>query len=122
MSLPQEINDVMLSGEAMRHGDGWLVPTNSGCRINGKGAALWFSWSGSPDGQAEIHVASMPSPAHIKVELNGLSQETLWEPDTPIAISLPLPDSAGPVHINLIPITGELMVEKIVVTQNPKSC
>lgn len=121
MSLPREINDIMLSGEAMRHGDGWLVPTNSGCRINGKGAALWFSWSGSPDGQAEIHVASMPSPAHIKVELNGLSQETLWAPDTPIAISLPLPDSAGPVHINLIPITGELMVEKIVVTQKPIS-
>ena len=122
MSLSQEIKDDMLSGEAMRHGEGWLVPTSAGCRINGRGAALSFSWLGLPHGQAEIHFAPVPSPVHIQVELNGLSQETLWEPDTPIAISLPLPNIAGPVHINLIPLSGELMVEKIVVTQDPISC
>lgn len=102
-------------GEALRFGHAWLTPTATGCRIQGDDAALWFHWAGLPD--AEMHIYCITSRnTRVNIDFNGSSRLFEIAVGKPTVIPCSLPKVAGPLRIAIVPVTGEITVEKIMVT------
>jgi len=104
-------------GEALRHGRGWSSPGMAGCGINGDDAALWFRWAGGHDAVLHLHFAASRSAATVKVGVGRELQAFRAEPDVALVVSAPLPDTTTTLYIPILPVTDEVVVEKIVVTR-----
>ena len=103
------------SGEALRLGRAWLTPTETGCGIKGDDAALWFYWAGLPD--TVLHIYCIGSrDARVEVEFDGLCRIFRIEDRMSTVIPWSLPQVAGPMRIAIVPIAGNVIVEKVVVT------
>lgn len=103
-------------GEALRHGRAWQSPGRSGCRIDGDDAALWFQWAGPHGAMLHIHFAPGCDAATAEVGIDGADQTCRMGPDMPTILSCPLPNAAENIWITILPIIGEVIVEKIEVT------
>ena len=104
-------------GEALRHGRGWLSPGVTGCRIVGEDAALWFRWSGARDATIHIHFAASFDAVAIKVGIDGALREYRAKSGIALIVSAPLAQTAEILHIPIVPIAGEAIVQKIAITR-----
>lgn len=104
-------------GEALRHGVGWAPPGMTGCGINGDDAALWFRWAGGCGSVLHLHFVQSPSGVKVSVGDGDGLREYRAEPGVALVVSTPLPDTATTLHIPIVPIAGDVAVEKIVITR-----
>lgn len=104
-----------MTGEALRHGRGWLAPTMTGCKIYGNDAALWFYWSGMEGALFHVHIAKDCDAAPIHVSVNGIHQVTHDADEERVAIIFPLPAVPGPVLVDLKPMAKAVIVEKVTI-------
>ncbi|WP_267389669.1 glycosyltransferase [Sphingomonas sp. GC_Shp_3] len=102
-------------GEALRHGRGWLSPGMTGCRVVGEDAALCLRWTG-PRAAIHIHFAASPGIVSVKAGIDGALQEYRAEPGVALVVSMVLPEAPATLRIAIVPIAGEVVVEKVVVT------
>lgn len=103
-------------GEALRHGRAWQSPGLSGCRIDGDDAALWFHWAGRQGATLHIQFAQGRGDGTAEVRIDDVAQTCRIQPNMPAIVSWPLPNAAGNMWITIVPIIGEVIVEKIEVT------
>jgi len=108
-------------GEALRHGRAWQSPGLSGCRIDGDDAALRFHWAGLQGAMLHIHFTPSRAEAAAKIAMDGLDQTFRIRPGMPEIMAYPLPNVAKPLWITIVPIIGDVIVEKIEVTTLPVS-
>lgn len=107
-----------LQGEALRHGRAWLSPGLAGCRIDGDDAALWFHWAGGPDAIVQLHFAATRHPAKVRVEIAGAVREDEAKRGVALVLSGALPEIAGVVRIPIVPLAGQVILEKVVVARS----
>lgn len=103
-------------GEVLRHGRAWQSPGLRGCRINGDDATLWFNWAGPRGAMLRIHFAPTRTDAVVRIGIDGMDQTCHTRPGMPATVSCALPEAAAFVQITLVPIAGEIIVERIEVT------
>lgn len=101
------------SGEVLRHGHGWSLPSVTGCRIAGDDVALRFRWAGCAGGVLHIHVAADHSGAPIGIDIDGHWLRFEGRAGEPLVLSLPLPARPGPVRIGLAPLGGGCAITKL---------
>ncbi|MEG3085510.1 glycosyltransferase [Sphingomonas sp. PB2P12] len=100
-------------GEALRQGRAWQSPGLSGCRVDGNDAALWFHWAGPPGAMLHIHFAPGRAEAMVEVGIGGVERTGRIRPGMPEIVSCPLPNAAETMWITIVPIVGDVIVEKI---------
>ena len=119
-SAPRSGQEAVLArdqGEALRHGRAWQSPGLAGCRIDGDDAALLFRWAGLRDAILHLHFAVTPRPGTARIGIDGASQDCHAQPGVPMVVCWPLPQAAQVVSIPIVPMGGEVIVEKIVITR-----
>jgi len=122
LALPHQANTTdrpvtdAWQGEALRHGRAWQSPGLSGCRIDGDDAALWFHWAGAQGAMLHIHFVAGRAEATAKVGMDGVDRACRVQPGMPEIVSCPLPNTAKTLWITIVPIIGDVIVEKIEIT------
>lgn len=102
-----------VSGEVLRHGHGWSLPSATGCRIAGDDVALWFRWAGCAGGVLHIDVAADHGGAPIGIDIDGRWSRFEGQVGEPLVLSLRLPTQAGPVRIGLAPPGGGCTIAQL---------
>lgn len=103
------------NAEALRHGFAWMLPGLKGCRIDGDDATIRFYWSGLPNRKLEIHFLVTHGDGIVSITGYEICRELKIASDYPNSLTLPLPNIPGPFEIKLLPISGVIIVDKIVV-------
>ncbi|MDN4632337.1 glycosyltransferase [Sphingomonas sp. PsM26] len=108
-------------GETLRDGPSWLSPGVTGCRIDGDDAALRFDWTGGEGARLHLHFAATRHAVAVRVEIAGVAHDGAAKPDRGMIVAGELPRTAGILQIPILPLSGQVILEKIVIEHSAQA-
>ena len=124
LALPRRVDDFdkivvdLRHGEMLRHGRAWQPPGLEGCRIEGDDATLRFRWAGPPGSVLEIYFAALHQAAEVRATMGGFTETHRLDAGRAGRIVCPLPHAPTTLEAMILPLAGEIVVEKIVIAQS----